>query len=131
MKKRLFFCFSILLIVQQVSFSQTIPVKGKVIDAVSKLAIQGASVIQKGTSIGTVTDEEGNFSLSVPSNAVLLITSVNFDPLELAVNGKTLININLQSSEKSLDQVVVVGYGTQRRKDLTGAIASVSSKDIE
>ena len=98
MKKRLPFCFLFILLIQQVCISQNIPVRGRVTDFESKLPVAGASVLQKGTSVGTITDEKGNFSLSVPSNAVLVISSVNFDALELPVDGKNEIIINLQSA---------------------------------
>lgn len=130
MKKRLPFCFLLILLMQQVCFSQTISVKGKVLDSETKLPLQGASIIERGTSNGTTSDEKGNFSLSVPSTAILIITSVNFDPLEFSVDGKNEIFVGLQSSNRSLDQVVVVGYGTQRKKDLTGSVASIKGSDL-
>lgn len=94
--------------------------------------IPGANVIVKGTSNGTSTDFDGNFTISnVEPNTILQISFLGFKTLEITVGNQTTINIALESDAQQLDDVVVVGYGTARRSDLTGALASVSAKDFE
>ena len=104
--------------------AQNITVRGEVRDA-SKDPIIGASVQVKGTSLGTVTDLEGNFSLVAPSNATLVVTYVGYERKEVHVDGRTHLTITLLEDAKALDEVVVVGYGTARKSDVTGSIASV------
>ncbi|MBL7741904.1 MAG: TonB-dependent receptor [Chitinophagaceae bacterium] len=93
--------------------------------------LAGVSVRIKGSNYGTTTDEKGFFSIDVPDNAVLLFSYVGFETQEIAVAGQSSINITLKQEERQMDQVVVVGYGTQRKKDLTGSVSSLSSKDLE
>lgn len=106
-------------------------VQGKVTDAKGN-ALVGVTVKVKGTSTGTVTDANGTFSLpGIPDDATLEVSYVGYDTKEVAVNGQTTINIILNASSTGLNEVVVVGYGTQRKSDLTGAISSISSKDLQ
>lgn len=91
-------------------------------------AIIGANILIKGGSTGTVTDIEGTFSLEVPNDAVLVISSVGYISQEVAVNGRTVIDVSMQFDVAQLDEVVVVGYGSQRKQDITGAVAIV---DVE
>ncbi|MFT3739903.1 MAG: TonB-dependent receptor [Breznakibacter sp.] len=117
----------------QMSMTQTgnITVKGKIVDE-SGEPIPGTTVLQKGTSNGTVTDIEGNFSLIVPSDATLIVSFIGFKSIEVTVGGKTeLGNITLVSDAKELDQVVVIGYGTQRKVDLTGSVAIVNTEEMK
>ncbi|HEY6503237.1 MAG TPA: TonB-dependent receptor [Chitinophagaceae bacterium] len=104
-------------------------VTGKVSSA-SGEALFGVSVNVKGSTVGTTTDANGNYSLTVPDNAVLVFSSVGFVTAEETVAGRTVINITLQVSTQVLDQVVVVGYGTQRKRDLTGSISSVKGEEL-
>ncbi|WP_276480809.1 SusC/RagA family TonB-linked outer membrane protein [Paraflavitalea pollutisoli] len=108
---------------------QPAEVTGKVTDSVGS-PIVGASVRIKGSNAGTATDANGNFSLTVPDNATLVISSVGFETQEVVVGTQTTINITLNASSSALDQVVVVGYGTQRKRDLTGSVASVKGADL-
>jgi len=94
-------------------------------------AIPGASIRVKGTNFGTVSDAKGNFSIEVPENAVLLISSVGYETREVAVGNTESFNVVLKAAEKQMEEVVVVGYGTQKKKDVTGAIATLSAKDLE
>ncbi|MBC8033359.1 MAG: SusC/RagA family TonB-linked outer membrane protein, partial [Chitinophagaceae bacterium] len=130
MKKPILFCFLTCLFLQQAVLSQTIPVTGKIISADDKLPVSGASITLKGGTGGTTSDEKGNFSITVSPNAVLLISFVNFQPTEVPVNGRNNITVSLTALDKSLEQVVVVGYGTQRKKDLTGSVVSVKGSDL-
>lgn len=105
-------------------------VTGRVTDSAGA-PIEGVTVRIKGSTAGTSTNASGAFSLTVPdSGAVLVFSSVGYETQEVEVNGQTTINITLQASNTQLDQVVVVGYGTQRKRDLTGAVASVKGSDL-
>jgi TonB-linked SusC/RagA family outer membrane protein len=104
-------------------------VSGKVLD-VSGNPIIGASILVQGTSTGTITDLEGNYSLRVPDNTVLVISSIGFVSQTVTVGKQTTINVTLEDDKQSLNEVVVVGYGTQRKGNLTGAISSVKSNEL-
>ena len=94
--------------------------------------LPGASVLIKGTTIGTSTNAEGKFSLSVPTSAAILVVSyIGYAPQEVPIEGQTTIEITLQPDKATLAEIVVVGYGTQKRSDLTGAISSVKSEDLK
>ncbi|HEX9958961.1 MAG TPA: TonB-dependent receptor [Fibrella sp.] len=108
-----------------------IPVSGTVSDETGQ-ALPGVSVVVKGTSRGTSTDATGLFRLSVPDqNSVLVFSYVGYEPQEIAVNTQTAFTISLKTDNKSLNEVVVVGYGTQKKADLTGAIATVSADKLK
>ncbi|PZX16090.1 TonB-linked SusC/RagA family outer membrane protein [Breznakibacter xylanolyticus] len=118
---------------EQLSIVQTgnVTVKGKVVDENGE-SVPGATVLQKGTTNGIITDIDGNFTLSVPSDATLLVTFIGYKNVEFIVDGKTnLGNITLVSDTKELDQVVVVGYGTQKKADLTGSVAIVDAEAMK
>ncbi len=111
-------------------FAQDITVAGLVTD-ITGAPLPGASVVLKGTTTGTETDFDGNYTLGdVPSDGVLIVSYIGFETQEIPVNQQTTINITLQEDTQSLDEVVVVGYGTQKKADLTGAITTVKSEDI-
>jgi TonB-linked SusC/RagA family outer membrane protein len=112
-------------------FAQSLTVQGVVVSAEDNLPLPGVSVAQKGVAKGTVTDLDGQYLLEVPQNAVLRFSMIGMKTQEVAVNGKTVMNISLQSDEKLLDEVVVTGYSKERKKDLTGAVSVVKIKDIE
>ncbi|MEO0528216.1 MAG: SusC/RagA family TonB-linked outer membrane protein, partial [Bacteroidota bacterium] len=104
-------------------------VSGTVSDASGPLP--GASVVVKGTTNGTQTDFDGNYTLSdVGSDAVLVFSYIGFSSQEIAVNGQTTINVTLQESADELDEVVVVGYGTQTRRTSVGAVESVKAEEF-
>jgi len=112
-------------------FAQGKTVTGKVTDSKDGTPVANASVTIKGTSQGTTTDAGGNFRITVDNNnAVLVISSVGFTAYELTVGAQTDLSISLSAAQGTLNEVVVVGYGTQRKRDLTGAVATVSSKDF-
>ena len=120
-----------LLALAQFSFAQGKTVTGKVTDSKDGSAVQNASVSIKGTSRGTTTDAAGNFRIAVENeNTVLVISSVGFSRIEVKVGEQTQLTINLVSSSAALNEVVVVGYGTQRKKDLTGAVTKIGEKDF-
>ncbi|MFZ6009448.1 MAG: SusC/RagA family TonB-linked outer membrane protein [Bacteroidota bacterium] len=107
-----------------------INVSGNVKDE-SGLALPGVNVLVKGTTIGTVTDANGSFALAVPSNESILVFSfIGYLTKEVAVNGQTVIDVQLSADVKTLSEVVVIGYGTQKKSDLTGAVSSVKAEEI-
>lgn len=108
---------------------QTRLVTGKVISADGEPII-GANVVEKGTANGTVTDLDGKFSMNVSSNSILLVSYIGYLSVEKRIGDQQYITIRLAEDSQSLDEVVVVGYGTVKKRDLTGAVGSVSSEDI-
>jgi TonB-linked SusC/RagA family outer membrane protein len=105
-------------------------IQGKVTD-VDGYPIPGATVHIKGTMRGTITDINGNYSITVPDDAEILIFSfVGMQSQQIVLDGRTIINVTLEESVLGLDEVVVVGYGTMEKRDLTGSIASVNDDDI-
>ncbi|MBI5857166.1 MAG: TonB-dependent receptor [Sphingobacteriales bacterium] len=109
--------------------AQEIKITGRVTSA-SGEPLAGASVFVKGSRTGTVTDANGNFSITVPDDAVLVISSVGYESAEVSVKGKTEVNVSLRLSERVQDAVVVIGYGTASKRDLTGSIVKLSGKDV-
>ena len=105
-------------------------VSGTVVDETGE-AVIGASVMVKGTSTGTVTDLNGSFTLaSVPSNGSIVVSYVGYRTQTIAVGGKSSINVTLEEDKQMLDEVVVVGYGVQRKSDVTGALTRVGEKEL-
>ena len=112
------------------SYAQSdIPISGKVTGS-SGEGIPGVSITVKGTTFGTSTNSQGMFSLTAADNGVLVISAVGFTTQEVEVSGRSTINIQLAGSAAQLEQVVVVGYGTQRKVDVTGSVASVNGAEI-
>ena len=110
--------------------AQTVTVKGTVTDKTGETVI-GASVVEKGnTGNGTITDIDGNFSLSVPTNATLVFSYVGMTTQEIAVKGQQTINVVLSDDAQALEEVVVIGYGSVKKKDLTGSVATVNSETL-
>ena len=125
------FLFSTLLIFFTASgFSQSKKVAGKVVDETGN-GIANVTVTVKGNKLATQTDAVGNYSLDAAENAILVFSSVGYTASEVTVKGKNLVDVTLITQSNSLNDVVIVGYGTQKKKDLTGAIGSISSKDFK
>lgn len=113
------------------AFAQT-RVTGRVNDSFGNEALIGATVLEKGTSNGTITDYEGNFSLNVANlNAVLVINYTGYNSEEVPLSGRSNVTVALSEADGLLEEVVVVGYGVQRKSDVTGAVGTVKAKDIE
>lgn len=112
------------------AFAQKITITGQVKDP-SNEGVIGASVVEKGTTNGTMTDMDGKFSLSVSPKATLTITYIGYKSQEIAVKGTAPLTIVLQENAELLDEIVVVGYGSVKRKDVTTSVASVSTKDLD
>ena len=109
--------------------AQNIQVQGIVKDQTGETVI-GATVMQKGTSNGTITDYDGKFTLNVPSKAILVFSYIGFATQEVAVNGRTNLLVTLKDDQQVLNEVVVIGYGTMDKKELTSAISHISEKDF-
>ena len=112
------------------SFSQNNPVTGKVTDGKGN-GLPAVTISAKGTTINTITDADGNFTIDLPASVkTLVLSSAGYSDQEISVGKQTSVNIVLQENVQSLNDVVVVGYGTSRRRDITGAVANISSKDF-
>lgn len=132
MKMRNTFLWICLLLLPFLTLAQqTLTVEGTVTDQDGQ-PLPGASVVVQGSTNGTQTDFDGNFILSdVPADGVLEVSYLGFTTQDIPVDGQTSLSVSLQEDTQALDEVVVVGYGTQRKADLTGSITTVSSEEIE
>ncbi|MDQ4139022.1 MAG: TonB-dependent receptor, partial [Bacteroidota bacterium] len=112
------------------SFAQT-QVTGKVTDENGE-GIPGATVLVKGTTTGATTDPNGSYTLNAPNrNGVLVVSFIGYQTREVPINNQSTLNISLTPDTKALDEVVVIGYGTQRKSDLTGAVATVKAEQLQ
>ena len=123
--------FSLLLsmLFTTILFAQTISVRGRVTNETGD-PLSRSSVTIKGTTTGVTTADNGTFEINAPANGTLVITSVGYGQREVRINNQSSLNVSLTATNTDLEQVIVVGYGTQRRSSLTGAVASVSSKTL-
>jgi TonB-dependent starch-binding outer membrane protein SusC len=125
--KKLFLPFLLLLATLTTAVAQK-KITGKITDAEGGLP--GATVAVKGTSNGVITDVDGNFSVDAPAGATLVISSVGYTSQEIAVGNSTVIDVKMEQDTKTLNEVVVTGYGTQSKRDITGAVASLEAKKL-
>ncbi len=109
---------------------ENVEVTGKITDEAGQ-GLPGASVVVKGTSNGTTTDLDGNYSLDVPTDATLVISYVGYVTMEVQVNNRSVIDMQLQLDAEQLEEIVVVGYGTQDKRDVTAAIVSLDEESIK
>jgi TonB-linked SusC/RagA family outer membrane protein len=105
-------------------------ITGTILDAETGDGLPGVTVLEKGTSNGTITDLDGNFTLNVAENATVVVSYVGYVTEEISVAGMNEVNVNLVPDIINLDDVVVIGYGTVKKSDLTGAVASVSAEEL-
>lgn len=125
-------CITLLLWLGSLSARAQSVVSGKVTDAKDGSELPGVSVLVKGSSLGTQTDAAGKYSLeNVPSHATLVFSFVGKLGKEIPVDNRTVIHVTLEDNVKELTEVVVIGYGTQKKQELTGSITTVSSKDFQ
>ena len=130
MKKLLFVLF-LSLFVGSAYAQSNVEVKGTITEAITGYGVPGATIIEKGTSNGVATDFDGNFTISVSStNAILMVSSVGFVTSEVKVNGQSQLSVVLQEDVAKLDEIVVVGYSSQKRESLTGALNTVRGEDL-
>ena len=111
------------------SYQQELDISGKVLDNNGQ-AMMGVSIAIKGSAIATSTDDAGRFKLKVPKNSVLIISYIGYQPQERLITDNSPLNISLLAADEQLDEVVVIGYGTQSRKEVTGSLTSVKGDDI-
>ncbi|WP_449437597.1 TonB-dependent receptor plug domain-containing protein [Pedobacter steynii] len=104
-------------------------ITGTVHDETGK-PLPGVSVTVKGTTTGSITDEQGKYSINAPDNATLVFTYIGYTKVELPVGGKTVLDINLTPDQTSLNELIVVGYGTQKKETVTGSISQVKGTDL-
>jgi len=123
---------SLILMAFAIGVSAQVQVSGHVIDADNNEALIGATIIEKGTSNGTITDIDGNFSLKTQSESgTIIISFIGYLTQELEFSGATVLDVNMKADIAGLDEVVVVGYGTQKKSHLTGAISKVETEGME
>ncbi|AEL27887.1 SusC/RagA family TonB-linked outer membrane protein [Cyclobacterium marinum] len=113
----------------QLLMAQNVEISGRIVDE-NNMGIPGASVLIKGTSTGAAADVEGNYNLSAPSNATLVFSFIGYSSKEVKIENQTIVNVQLEPDISDLDEVIVVGYGTTKKSQLTGAISSVGNKEI-
>ncbi len=121
---------SLFVLCTTVVFAQQKPIKGTVVDATGEPLI-GVNVSVKGTTIGIITDIDGKYTLEVPTNATLVFSYIGYRTQELSVGNQSTINITMQEDTQKLEEVVVVGYGTQKKVTVTGSVASVSGEELK
>ena len=131
MKKLTLFLICILFAGIQIVNAQVKSISGTVSSKEDGASIPGVSVMVKGTTLGSVTDLDGKYTLSAPADAKVLVFSfIGMKDLEVEIGGQTTINVTMETDVFSVDEVVVVGYGTQKKREVTGSIASVKGDDI-
>jgi len=119
-------CFTVLgFLLPQVSVAQQVTVRGQVTDARTSESLPGVSVMVKGTTFGTVTDIDGRYQITAGSAATLMFSYVGMKTLEVPVDGRSVIPVSLESLSYDVEQVVVVGYGVQKKANLSGAVSTV------
>ena len=130
-KKLHAFLLCCLFLISAQTFAQEREVTGKVSDG-SGMPIPGVSVYVKGTTVGTTTDFDGEFSLNVTGeDPVLVFSYIGFQPKEISVEGQDFFEVTLEDDVQALEEIVVVGYGVQKRANLTGAVSTVDTEVLE
>lgn len=112
-------------------YAQDIKVSGTVISGADNYPIIGANILVKGTTIGTITDVDGNFSFEVPQGSTLVISYIGYQAQEIKVSGNAPIKVVLSEDSEKLDEVVVIGYGSQKKSDMTGGIVAVGNEKLQ
>ena len=128
---RCLFLAGLLIVSGAESFAQNVTVKGKVTDSRGEPVIGATVMLSSNQTVGTQTDLSGNYSISVPSNASLIFSCVGYATQTVALAGRSVIDIVLAEDTEFLEETVVIGYGVQKKSDVTGAIASVKESDLE
>ncbi len=130
--RKFFLLTCLLCCVTSITWAQTRQVSGRVLNNENGTALAGASISLKGTNRGSVSDADGKFTITVPSSgtSVLVVTTIGYAEQEIAVTTQNNITIRMASQASALEDVVVVGYGERKKRDLTGATSSIQSKDI-
>ncbi|WP_319590799.1 TonB-dependent receptor [uncultured Draconibacterium sp.] len=129
LKIAVLFLFSAFFMISS-AFAQEVTVTGKVVDSQSKEPLPGVSIVVDGTTTGTVTNFDGEYTIDVNTGAVLVYSYIGYSDLQKEVTAGGVMNIELSTSTESLDEVVIVGYGSVKKKDATGAVSSVKTEDF-
>ncbi len=127
--RKVCFLAGLLLFMSNIAFAQTVTVTGHIYDVSDKYPLAGTTVIVQGTKNVVVSDMEGNFTLTAPSNATLEFRYLGYEVLVEPLNGRTKLDIGLRIAENTLDEVVAIGYGSAKKRDLTGAVGSIKLED--
>lgn len=128
MKSKLFLIA--FLLISTFGFAQNLEVRGKVNEVATGLPMPGVNVTVKNSTVGTITDMDGNYTISAPKGATLVFSYIGFTTLEATVTGPN-VTVSLQEDAKALEEVVVIGYGSQKKREVTGAVSVVDSKTID
>ncbi|MBS3772477.1 MAG: carboxypeptidase-like regulatory domain-containing protein, partial [Bacteroidales bacterium] len=110
---------------------QQIEVSGRVTDAQTGDPLPGVNIVIEGTTVGTTTDMDGEYTLEAPADATLVFSFIGYQEQTIEINGREEIDVAMQQAVTELEEVVAIGYGTQRRRDVTGSISSAQSEDLE
>lgn len=130
LKRKFCVLAAMLLIATLPTLAQKITVKGHVTDESGEDLI-GATIMEKGTTNGTSADIDGNFSINVPPTAILVVSYVGYDPMDVPVNGQTQLNIVMKTNAQMLAETVVIGYGSVKKSDATGSVAVINPNEVE
>ncbi len=110
---------------------QEVKVTGTITDAATGESLPGVNIIVKGTEIGSISDIDGNYKITVPSvEAILVFSFVGYETIEVPLAGQTILNVSLSESVEELDEVVVIGYGSIKKRELTGSVSSMKEDDF-
>lgn len=131
LRKGFRFIAAFIILLSVSGYAQTTSVSGSVTSAVDNLPLPGVNVLVKGTSQGTITDMDGDFTIDAPADGTLVFSYLGFESKEEPVAGRSIINVSLTEDVESLEDVVVVGYGTQRKSDLTGSVSVVDTEEAK
>lgn len=129
LKIAVLFLFSAFFMISS-AFAQEVTVTGKVVDSQSKEPLPGVSIVVDGTTIGTVTNFDGEYSIDVSTGVVLVFSYIGYSTQQKEITAGGTLDVELATSTESLDEVVIVGYGSVKKKDATGAVSSVKTEDF-
>ncbi|HOK60802.1 MAG TPA: carboxypeptidase-like regulatory domain-containing protein, partial [Tenuifilum sp.] len=110
--------------------AQEISVTGKVTDAADGTPMIGVAIVVKGTTTGTITNVDGEFSIKCKGNDVLVFSFVGYNTQEVAVGSRSVINVQMKQESKEIDEVIVIGYGVQKKSDRTGSVVNVKAEEL-
>lgn len=128
--RRMLSCFVLCIMFATTAFAQQKTIKGTVVDAIGEPLI-GVNVSVKGTTVGTITDVDGNYTLEVPNSGTLVFSFIGYKTAEVAIGSQSVINQTLNEDTQNIDEVVVVGYGVQKKASLTGAVATLKGEELK
>ncbi len=130
--RSLLYFLTLVFFVPLIGYSQDVTITGTVTDQTTKVGMPEVSVTLKGTSVGTTTNGSGSYSINVPANGgTLVFTMIGYGSQEIAIAGKTVINVAMSTASNNMDEVVVIGYGTASKRKLTGAVSSIKATQLE